>query len=241
MSQSTIESPAMASPGAPTAPELGLFARITGIIFSPRATFTALAARPRWFGMLVFTVVASAVLTGGFLMTAVGQQAFLDMMERRGTTGAGLEMFQKIMPYMAYILAGYIVVISPIIVVILAGILLAVFTLLGGSATFKQVFAVVTHTGVISVLGALIILPLNYFTGSMNGSTNLGVLAPMLDDRSFLALLLGSIDVFRVWLVMVLAIGLGVVYKRKTGPIAVTFFVLYALIAIAYAALAARS
>ena len=76
----------------------------------------------------------------------------------------------------------------------------------------------------------------------MTSSTNLGVLLPMLDDRSFLALLLGTIDLFRVWLVIVLAIGLGVVYKRKTGPIAVAFFILYALIAVAYAAIsAARS
>jgi hypothetical protein len=114
--------------------------------------------------------------------------------------------------------------------------------MLGGNATFKQVLAVLAHTGVISVLGQLIVIPLNYATGSMTSSTNLGVLLPMLDDRSFLALLLGSVDLFRVWLVIVLSIGLAVIYKRRTGPIATAFFILYALIAVGYAALsAARS
>jgi hypothetical protein len=64
----------------------------------------------------------------------------------------------------------------------------------------------------------------------------------MLDDTSFLARLAGMVDLFLVWWVVVLAIGFGVLYKRRTGPIAVAFFILYALIAVAIAAIqAARS
>jgi hypothetical protein len=224
------------------APDKGLLARAVGIVFSPRETFALVAARPRAFGMLAFTIIATAILTGGFMFTATGQQAFLDMMERRGTAGPAMEMYQKLAPYMGWITIGQLLIITPIVLLIIAGILLAVFTLLGGGATFKQVFAVVVYSGVVSVVGQLVVLPLNYFTGSMTSSTNLGVLFPMLDERSFLALLLGTVDPFRVWLVFVLAIGLAVIYKRRTGPIAVGFFVLYALIAVGYAALfAARS
>jgi hypothetical protein len=47
---------------------------------------------------------------------------------------------------------------------------------------------------------------------------------------------------FRVWSVVVMSIGLAVVYKRKTQSVAVPLFVLYAVIAIAFAAFtAARS
>jgi hypothetical protein len=64
----------------------------------------------------------------------------------------------------------------------------------------------------------------------------------MLDAGSFLAKILGSVELFRVWWVMALAIGLAVVYKRKTRPIAITLFVVYAIIAVAAAAFsAARS
>ena len=241
MTQPTTDSAASAAT-TPAIQDKGLFARAAGIIFAPRQTFEVIAARPRPFAMLVFTLVATAVLTGGFFFTAVGQQAFLDMMEKRGGGAQQLELMQKIAPYMGYITIGQLLIVTPIALLAFAGILLAVFTLLGGGATFKQVFAVVVYTTVISVVGQLVILPLNYVTGSMTTSTNLGVLLPMLDERSFLALLFGTIDLFRVWLVMVLAIGLAVIYKRKTGPIAVSLFVLYGLIAVVYAAIsAARS
>ena len=47
--------------------------------------------------------------------------------------------------------------------------------------------------------------------------------------------LLGTIDLFMVWYVIVLAIGLGVLYKRRTQPIAIALFVFYAVIAVCIA------
>ena len=48
-------------------------------------------------------------------------------------------------------------IILPIIFVITAGILFAVFNAaLGGTATFKQLFAVVVHSSAVSVLGQLL-------------------------------------------------------------------------------------
>ena len=104
MTQSTTETTAAAP--MPTGQDKGLFARAVGIIVAPRQTFEAIAARPRSFGMLVFTIVMTAVLTGGFMFTAVGQQAFLDMMERRGGTAQSMQVMEKIAPYMGYITIG---------------------------------------------------------------------------------------------------------------------------------------
>ena len=56
--------------------------------------------------------------------------------------------------------------------------------------------------------GALFTGPLNYFRGSMSSATNLSVVLPMIDEHSFLGRLLGMIDLFMVWWVVVLAIGL---------------------------------
>jgi len=229
-----------AAPAAP--PDKGLLARAAGIIFSPRETFALVAARPRWFGMLALVLVVSALAVGGFMFTAVGQQAWLDAAEKQGGAQQ-LEMYQRIAPYAGYITIAYIVLISPIILLALSGILFVVFTVgTGGNARFKQMFAVVVHSQAIGLVGALLKLPLNYATKSMTASTNLGVFFPMLDDTSFLARFFGMIDLFLVWWVVVLAIGCGALYKRRTGPIAVAFFVLYALIAVAVAAFqAARS
>jgi hypothetical protein len=48
------------------------------------------------------------------------------------------------------------------------------------------------------------------------------------------------IDLFIIWWVIVLAIGLGVLYRRRTQPIAIALFVVYAVIAIGAAAIMSR-
>ena len=62
----------------------------------------------------------------------------------------------------------------------------------------------------------------------------------MLDESSFLAKFLGTIDLFIVWWVVVLAIGLAVLFKRKTGPIAAGLFIVYGVIAVIVAAFFGR-
>jgi hypothetical protein len=71
--------------------------------------------------------------------------------------------------------------------------------------------------------------------GTMTGATSLAVLAPMLDEGSFLARMLGMIDIFLVWYVVVLSIGLAVLYRKKTRSVAIVLFGIYAVIAICVA------
>ena len=62
----------------------------------------------------------------------------------------------------------------------------------------------------------------------------------MLEPGSFLARLVGAIDLFIVWQLMVLAIGVAVLYGTRTGPIVTTFYTLYALIAVGIAVVMSR-
>ncbi len=225
----------------PEIKDKGLVARAIGVLFSPRETFAVVARWPRPFVMLLLVLGVTALLTGGFMFTAVGQQAFLDNIERSGNAQQ-LEVMQKIAPYMGYIVIGQLLVITPLILLAVSGILLAVFTMMGGDAKFKQVFAVVVHTGPIGILGQMITVPLSYITRSSQVVTNASVFFPMLDDKSFLYNVVNKVDLFTVWSVVAMSIGLGVLYRRKTGPIAVGLFVVYALIALGIAAFqAARS
>jgi hypothetical protein len=125
--------------------------------------------------------------------------------------------------------------------VIIAGILFAVFNAaMGGEASFKQVFAVLVHAGAISALSTVFSGTINYFRGSIGSVANLGGLLPMLSDTSFAGRLLGMIDVFLIWYIVVLAIGLAVLYRRRTQPIAVSLLTVYALIAIVVALFKSR-
>jgi hypothetical protein len=75
----------------------------------------------------------------------------------------------------------------------------------------------------------------------MTSVANLGALLPMLPEKSFLAHLLGTVDIFLVWYIVVLAIGLGVLYRRRTQPIAISLLSVYAVIALCIALFKSRA
>jgi hypothetical protein len=212
--------------GASPAPK-SLVARVIGIITAPRATYESVVAYPKWFGMLALCAVGLGVLIGGFLMTKVGQDAWLDAALNSPFSGQvsdqQIQAMEKMAPYVGYGTVVYMLVLIPIFMVILSGILYA---------TFKQVFTVVVHAGPIGLLSQLFTVPLNYFRGTMTSATTLAVLLPMLPDKSFAARLLGMIDLFLIWQLIVLSIGLAVLYRRRTQPIATALLVVYFIIAV---------
>jgi hypothetical protein len=211
---------------------------------SPRATYAGVAAHPRWLGALVVVLAISIGSVFTFLSTEVGRNALLDQQVRqseafsgRQLTDAQYERVQTMLPYARYFAAGAQLITLPLAALIIAGISFAVFSaLLGGDGTFKQTFAVVVHSGIVLSVSQLFITPLNYARESMSGATNLAVFAPFLDDASFAARLLGSIDLFILWWAISLAIGLGVLYKKRTGPIATCLIVVYVAIGVIIAA-----
>jgi hypothetical protein len=202
---------------------------------------------PKWFGMLALTAVLVSIFSALPMTTPSGKQAWLDQqVEARRTFGQQTDdrayaQLEKMEPVLPYITAGTVLIFTPIMALILSGIFFAIFNAaLGGEASFKQVFAVYTHSGAIAVVSSILMGVVNYFTGHTGSVANLGALLPMLSEKSFFANLLGAVDVFIVWSVIVLAIGLGVLYKRRTQPIAVSLLSVYAVIAIVIALLKSR-
>ena len=219
-----------------------LITRLVGVIFSPKDTFGKIVARPRWVGALAVVTLVVATLSFAFLSTEVGQSAWLDQQVRQTEAFSGqvteqqITQFESIAPKVAYFGGGFTLVLVPIFNLVLSGILLAVFNaILGGSASFKQVAAVLAHSGAVSILQQLFIFPLNYARESMSSATNLGLLVPFLDEGNLVARFLGTIDLFIIWWLLVLAIGLGVLYRRPTAPIFWSFMGVYVVIALVIA------
>jgi hypothetical protein len=152
------------------------------------------------------------------------------------------EQMQKRAGSMPYTTGITILVVSPIIAVIFAGILFAIFNAaMGGEASFKQVFTVLVHAGALTALSSALSGVFHYFQpGSVGSIANLGALLPMLSETSFAAHLLGTIDLFLIWYFIILAIGLAVLYRRRTQPIAISLLSVYAVIAIAIALFKSR-
>ena len=221
----------------------GFPARILGVIFTPRAAYADVAARPAWLGAMLVVLALTGGSTFAFLSTEIGQNAMLDQ-QRQAMESYGIKNEQALRrmeegaPRARYFGAIGQAVFLPVAALAIAGIALAVFNaVLGGDAKFKQVFAVVVHTGVILALGVIFVLPLDYARETLASPTTLSVFLPFLEENSFLARFLGSIDLIRVWWFVSLSIGLAVLYKKRTGPIAVTLLVVYAVIALVVAAI----
>jgi hypothetical protein len=226
---------------------MSLPARFIGIITSPKDTFRAVVARPKWFGMLVLVTVAVAFFTALPMTTEAGKEATLrsqvEGMESFGMTVSDeqYEGMRRGMAFAPYTTGGAILVFSPLMTLVFAGILFVVFNVaMGGDATFKQVFAVMVHASVISVLQQLFTGPVNYFRGAVTSATNLAALLPMVDPKSFVGRVLAMTDLFLIWYMFVLAIGLGVLYRRRTQPIALTLYAIYAVIVLCFAAVMSR-
>jgi hypothetical protein len=239
----TSTAPAAGSAPAPK----NLLARFIGVITSPRDTFASVAAHPKWFGMLALTTVIIAGFSALPMTTEAGRQAAIDQqvtqMQSFGVTVTDqmYESLEKNSGRMPYTTGISVLVVSPIVVLIIAGILFAIFNAaLGGEASFKQVFAVLVHAGAVSALSTIFSGTMNYFRGTIGSAANLGVLLPMLPENSFAGRLLGMIDIFLIWYIVVLAIGLAVLYRRRTQPIAISLLTVYAVIAIVVALVKSR-
>jgi Yip1 domain len=226
----------MTESAAAPVPARGLLARATGVIFSPRATFEAVVQTPKPFGAMLVVAVVSAAAFGIFLSTEVGRAASIaSMTERSGgqMTPEQLAGFERMAPYLGAFQAVSVLLFTPIVTAFLAGIAYVVFNaFMGGTATFRQLMAVVAHSQFISMLSIVFTTPLNYLRGTMTSATNLGVFLPMLEPRTFLAGVVGAIDLFLIWWIVGLSIGLSVLYRRKTGSVATGFLIVYGLVAL---------
>jgi len=104
---------------------------------------------------------------------------------------------------------------GPVMTLAVAALLLAIFKRgPGGGPTFPQVLAVVAHAGVILTLRQVIAAPLDYARETLASPMTMTAFFSMLDEASPIARFFGIIDLFVVWWLAVLAIGLSVLYRR---------------------------
>jgi hypothetical protein len=225
---------------APRSP--GLIARIFGVIFSPRATYAAIAARPTVVGVLAVTLTIGAALGFWLLSSDAGQHALASRMEEaarqaaeqgREITAQQQQMMNTIVKLLGTVGAIASVVVTPGILALLALILRAVLNFgYGARVTFRPVFAIVAHSWVIATVASLFSTPLMYFKEELGSPTRVGVLLPMLPEQGFATSFLNTIDLWIVWWLCNLAIGLAVLYKGRTATIAGAMLGLYLCLAL---------
>jgi hypothetical protein len=115
----------------------------------------------------------------------------------------------------------------------------AVFLLFGAAkgkrASFAQVCAVVVSASVPLTLRQIVASVSTYVSETTASATSMGTWWPTLNEASAAARFVGALDVLVIWWVILLAIGIGVLYQRNAGRLAVTLLGAYAGVALVLA------
>jgi hypothetical protein len=231
------EGVATATPARPS-----LARRIAGVLTAPRSTLAAVADSPRWLDVLVLTVLVVAGTTGAFLTTEAGRQA---LVERRVYTledfgqRVGPVEYKALQARVPELVTQQLAVLLAGVPLVTVGLALLVHVFIGrrsraGNSGFRPVLAVVAHTHAVTMLRYVCLLPLNWWSQSLGNSLTLGVFLRAAEG-SFLGNVVGTIDLFVLWWAVVLAVGISVLYDRKTGRIAAGMLAAYVVIALAVA------
>lgn len=230
--------PAKAATTVPSADNPSLLARLNGVVTRPRSTFAAVVTRPRTAGVLALLTLVSFGAMAALLATDVGQVALVDQWERTalafGQTvdDARYAEMLRLSRYGVLYAAASAVVRGPVAAMALAAVFYGVFSARGHRVRFAQTLAIVAHAGVVLALRDVVAAPLNYVRESLASPVTFVSLAGMLDEGSPVARFLALLDLFVVWWLAVLAIGLAVLYQARVRVMVLTLFGLYLGIAL---------
>ena len=203
--------------------------------------------------MMLTTFLVTAVCGVAFMQTSVGRQALVDQWERTALAfGRDVddERYAELVVMSEYG-AVYALVAAfaggPVLSCAVAGMAFVAFSRLGAArvgedakvprVSYAQVLAVAVHAGVILALRPVVATPFNYARETLASPTTLGQLLPMFDEVSPAARFFGAIDLFVVWWVIVLAIGVALLYRRSARGTVSAFIGVY----VGFAALLAIS
>ena len=215
-----------------------LSARMLGVVRAPRATFDRLGAHPRFVDVLLVTFLVTAFSSALLLETETGRLALLDQWERTAlafgqpVTDSGYAVLLRASDNgAAYAIAAAIAT-GPLLAAALSAVLLGTFRVVsGGGVTYRQVLAIVTHAGIILMLRQLVAAPAVYSRETLASPTTFSLFLTMLDESSPLARFFGIVDLFVIWWVVVLAIGMSALYRRPARRLALAFMGTYVALA----------
>lgn len=209
---------------------------------SPRATLLAAIAGPGPVDLAALIILVSAACSVGFLMTRVGRLAALDQQVRQleslGTVVTA-QVYARLRDWQRYrsLFSGLGIIVGwPVMWLCAAALVRAIGNRVGrGQVTLALVFTVLVHASSVFALRAIVETPINYARESLGGATSLAMLFPGLGDGTFAARLFGALDIFVIWWVLLVAVGLGMLYQTRAMSIALWLLGVYATVAAALA------
>jgi len=239
---------ASAAAASPT-PEVGAVARIPGVFFSPVRTFESIARRPTWLAPLLLWIAVSLAFTNVMLPRIDFDRLVRSQFEKRNVS-IPEERIQTIVAKQkssAPVLYNALGVVLPAVTALVVALVCwGAFKAFGWDLSFRQSFGATTHAFLPAVLASVVFLPVIFKQDSIDPRTmgdllmsNLGFLVDRTSSPPVHAIL-QSIDVFSLWTLVLLVIGLSTAARVRRGAAAgvvVTLWVLVVVIKAGFAAL----
>lgn len=197
--------------------------RVIGVLWQPRRTMADVVGRPTfaWAWLVLLVTFAACALV--LLSTAVGRQALVDeqvrVVEALGgrVDDAAYGALQANPPWLIYLTSGGRLLLTPVVTLLVAAGLMVLAALDGVKVRYGVTLAITVHASAVLVLQQIVATPLHFVRESLGSPTTIAGVLPMLEEGSLPARWLGSIDLFGLWWVWLLAIGLAAVTGRQAS------------------------
>ena len=246
------------------AAQIGPVGRLTGVLLSPGETFEDINRKPTWLVPVIIgaaTVLAFTLFFNWWVnpdMDQVIRDQIRKQVERQGgqmppedQLASAIAIQKKIAQFAPVIAAVF----TFIYYLASAGVFALGMMVMQAKTTFKKIFSVVSWTNAAIGLVYTIVFMASLMVRDEEGlrqldptnptatlPTNLGVLMPA-DTSPFIKSLAGSLDIFSIWTIVVLAIGLAAISGSrkitagKTGALVTGLWIVVVLIKAGFAAM----
>ena len=228
---------AVAMPPEAETPALSFPERLIGVFISPGETFEDVARKPGFIAPLIAIVLGSmAVIESMVWKIGVERLARMGIEQSSRASSMSPEQMDQAVSQGAKI-TGIVLHIAgvlgpPIVLLVLAGLgILIVNVIFGAQAKFKTVFSLVCYADLVSLLGVIMAVAMiffgdpDHFNSNNPVPGNIGFFLNPHEVSKPLYTLASSVDVFSIWLLILLGVGLskGTGGKVKPTPVFLVF------------------
>jgi hypothetical protein len=223
-----------------------------GVIVDPVNTFTQIVSRTsephpkdpaktkdgtKWWIPVIVAAIAAVAVTLWIvpnIVVPMQRQMVSEMIFEQGGTDADVDRAMSVASKVA--LPSGIVgagIQTFLMLFVTAGVLHLLMKMLGGKGSFRNGRAVVAYSMIVSVIGTIVKFPIMVSKKTMMPELGPTLLLPDLQpsDRLFKFLYTGF-DVFTIWWMIVLILGLSVGYRVSRGKSVAVVVVLWALMSV---------
>jgi hypothetical protein len=228
-----IVKPADADTPAQSFPE-----RLMGIFISPAETFADVARKPDFVVPLILGVLGAIAVTETMLWK-IGMERIVRTSIEQSSRASSMSPEQMDQAVRQGVSIGAIfthiveIVGVPIVLLIFAGLgLLIVNLIFGARMKFKTVFSLICYANLVSLLGALMAVAVilfgdpDHFNAQKPVPGNIGFFLNPREVSKPLYALASSADIFTIWFLILIAVGLSEGTGRKVKPLQI--FLVYA-------------